>query len=75
MKSKILKIFLTVLLVFTFTMTDFIFLGYKVSVAMYEELESQSRETNVKNVEFDAYFLNDNQKVHSKECDGQGREL
>ena len=74
MKSKILKIFLTVLLVFTFTMTDFIFLGYKVSVAMYEELESQSRETNVKNVEFDAYFLNDNQKVHSKECDLDSKE-
>ena len=73
MKGKILKIFLTILLVCTLTMTNFIFLGYEVFAA-YEELESQNIRTNVRDVEFDAYFMNGDQKVHSKESDVDNKE-
>ena len=73
MKSRILKIFLVTLLVFTLTMTNFIFLGYEVFAA-YEELESQNIKTNVRDVEFDAYFMNGDQKVHSKENDLDNKE-
>ncbi len=73
MKSRILKILLTIFLILTLTMTDFIFLGFEVFAA-YEELESQNVVTNVNNVEFDAYFMNENQKVHSKENDLDNKE-
>lgn len=73
MKSKILKTFFSILLILTLTMTKFVFLGYEVWAA-YEELESQKIETNVKNVQFDAYFMNGNQKIHSKESDIYNKE-
>lgn len=73
MKNGILKIFVTILLIMTLTMTNFIFLGYEVFAA-YEELESQNIVTNVKNVEFDAYFVNGDQKTHSKENDLDNKE-
>ena len=73
MKSKILKTLFSILLILILTMTKFVFLGYEVWAA-YEELESQKIETNVKNVQFDAYFMNGNQKIHSKESDIYNKE-
>ena len=73
MKNKILKIFVTILLIMTLTMTNFVFLGYEV-LAAYEELESQNIVTNVRNVEFDAYFVNGEQRAHSKESDLDNKE-
>ena len=67
MKEKILKIGVIIALIATLVMTDFIWVGYGVVMAMYEELEAQNNTTNVKNVEFDAYFLNDGSKSHSKQ--------
>lgn len=67
MKEKILKIGITMVLIATLVMTNFIWVGYGVVIAMYEELEAQNTTTNVKNVDFDVYFLNDGSKSHSKQ--------
>ena len=67
MKEKILKIGITIVLIATLVMTNFIWVGYGIVIAMYEELEAQNITTNVKNVDFDAYFLNDGSKTHSKQ--------
>lgn len=67
MKKKILKISITLLLISTFILTDFLSVGYGIVNAVYEELENQKTVTNEKNVEFDAYFLSDGNKTHHKE--------
>ena len=67
MKKKILKISITLLLISTFILTDFLSVGYGIVNAVYEELENQKTVTNEKNVEFDAYFLSDGNKTHHTE--------
>ena len=67
MKKKIFKISITLLLISTFILTDFLSVGYGIVNAVYEELENQKTVTNEKNVEFDAYFLSDGNKTHHKE--------
>lgn len=67
MKKKILKISITLLLISTFILTDFLSVGYGIVNAVYEELENQKTATNEKNVEFDAYFLSNGNKTHYKE--------
>lgn len=60
MKSKILKISMIILLIMTLTLTNFIFVGS--SLISYA---ASSIETNNKNVEFDAYFVNGNNQAIS----------
>lgn len=67
MKDKILKFLLVMSLIATLSMTNFIIVGQSISVAFWEELESQDSTTNISNVNFDAYFLNNETKTHSKE--------
>lgn len=67
MKKKIFKISITLLLISTFILTDFLSVGYGIVNAVYEELENQKTVTNEKNVEFNAYFLSDGNKTHHKE--------
>ena len=43
MKKKILKISITLLLISTFILTDFLSVGYGIVNAVYEELENQKR--------------------------------
>lgn len=74
MKRNVLKILVTLALVFTLIMADFIWIGHAISIAMYEELETQKTATNVKNIEFDAYFLKDGEKTHKKESNIKAEE-
>lgn len=67
MQKKIFKIIITILLVLTFVLTNFIFVGHEVVMAIYEELENQKTVTNEKNVEFDAYFKTNGVKSHYKQ--------
>lgn len=66
MNKKILKFILISILVTVLMAGDFILLGHGVAIAMYEELETQNTTTNIKNVEFDSYFLDNGNKTHSK---------
>lgn len=67
MKREILKLVIIPIVVIMLLMTDFIILGHGMAIAIYEELEIQNTATNVKNVEFDAYFLDNGEKIHKKE--------
>ena len=59
MKNKILKISVVILLIMTLTMTNFIFLGSSIISYAADNIS-----TNHKNIEFDAYFKNnDGQKI------------
>lgn len=63
-----MKNLFVIILIISLLMADFIILGQGIAFAIYDQLETQDEVTNVKNVEFDAYFLNNGQKVHQKEC-------
>lgn len=65
---KILKSITCFVLLITLLIADFIILGQGIAIAIYESLETQGNTTNIKNVEFDSYFLNEGEKVHYKEC-------
>lgn len=67
MQKKILKTIIVLLLVLTFVLTNFIFVGHEVVIAMSEILENQKITTNEKNVEFDVYFKSNGEKKHYKE--------
>ena len=60
MKNKILKISMIILLIMTLTLTNFIFVGS--SLISYA---ASTIETNNRNVEFDAYFVNGNNQAIS----------
>ena len=67
MKNKILKISMIILLIMTLTLTNFIFVGS--SLISYA---ASAVETNNKNIEFDAYFVNgDNQEISSVDMANQ----
>lgn len=67
MKEKMLKTILIAILIMTLTMADFVVLGQSIVIALTEELEYQGVTTDIKNVEFDAYFKDDDVKTHSKQ--------
>ena len=68
MKSKIMKIVTIMLLIMTLTMTNFIFVGS--SLISYA---ASGVETNHRNIDFDAYFVNsNNQKISSVDMSNQG---
>ena len=58
MNSKILKIFTVLLLIVTLTMANFVLLGVNV-VSYAAEAVNIEKSTNNRNVEFSAYFKND----------------
>ena len=61
MKNKILKIATIILLIMTLTLTNFLFVGS--SLISYA---ASGLETNNKNIDFEAYFINDNdEKISS----------
>ena len=67
MKNKILKIVTIIILIMTLTMTNFIFVGS--SLISYA---ASGVETNHRNIEFDAYFANqENQKISSIDMSNQ----
>jgi hypothetical protein len=68
MNKQSLKVFIVLVLLVTLLAADFIILGQGIAIAIYESLETQGNTTNVKNVEFDSYFLSNGEKVHYKEC-------
>lgn len=67
MKEKILKTILICVLVMALTMVDFIVLGQNIVIALTEQLEYQGVATDIKNVEFDAYFKDEDIKTHTKQ--------
>ena len=65
---KVFKKVVTLFLIFTLVAANFINLGFNIVLAISDnELESQTIATSYENVDFDAYFKNQDQKVHSSE--------
>ena len=65
---KVFKKVVTLFLIFTLVAANFINLGFNIVLAISDdELESQTITTSYENVDFDAYFKNQDQKVHSSE--------
>lgn len=60
MKCRVLQVLLTISLILTLVITDFLILGYNISIAVSDIGELRESATNVKNVEFDAYFEDSN---------------
>lgn len=58
---------LAIIMLITLTMFQFIYVTCGIVSAVYEELETQSNNTNQKNVTFDAIFKADNENKHSIE--------
>ncbi len=68
MNYKVLKSMIAILLIITLVGLNVMFLGNKVAIAIYEELEKQQGTTNVENIIFDAYFHEEETKKHSKQA-------
>lgn len=66
-ENKVLNALISILLIISMTFANLILLGNSIVNAVYENLETQSNTTTEGNIEFDAYFKNDKDKVHSKE--------
>lgn len=67
MKEKLLKKMLVMSLIFSLTMVNFLFVGFNM-VSYAADILTQSSTTNNKNVEFTAYFKDDNgERVYSKD--------
>lgn len=67
MKTKVLKVAVTLLIIAFMILSDFVLVGRSIVLAISEGL-SESGTTNCSNVEFDTYFKNqDGQKVKEKE--------
>ena len=62
MKQKILNTFVAIMLVITLTMANFLFLCFNAVTYAVDEFGQIKSETNNKNVEFMAYFINENGK-------------
>lgn len=75
MKQKIWKSILTIFLIITLSLVDFIILGHNIAIAIAEGIEEQGISTNLKNVEFDAYFNNNEEKVHEKQVQISSEEI
>ena len=67
MKTKVLKVTVTLLIILFMILSDFALIGRSIVLAVSESL-SESGTTNCSNVEFDIYFKNQNgQKAKDKE--------
>ena len=67
MKRNFLKKFMIVGFVFVLLISDFAILGTSIVNAVYEELESQTKQIANTSIEFDAYFEENSNVKHSKE--------
>lgn len=65
--AQILNIIVPMILIMTLTFANTFLIGNNIAMAVYEELEEQTKTTSEKNIEFDAYFETDKQKSHSKQ--------
>ena len=68
MKKKILKVITIMLLIIALTSINVLFLGYHIVIALAEELETQGNNTNISDVQFDAYFKTDNGNTHYRQA-------
>lgn len=66
-EKRISKITVVLLIIVALIMGEFIFVGYNFVQALYEELEQQNTLIANSNVSFDAYFKNQEEKIHSKQ--------
>lgn len=66
MSQKILRGMLILSLIVVMTIGDVVLLGYNIAIAIDQALENQENLTNVKNVEFNAYFNDNKNQVRSK---------
>lgn len=66
MKQKIFKTIAVLGIITLLIGGDILFLGQGIAQAMYEDLEVQETVTNSRNVIFDSYFKEGEEKVHSK---------
>ena len=60
MRTKILKLILVFNLIVTLSMTDLLVLGFNISVALSESFENRQVTTDEGNIDFDAYFEDEN---------------
>ena len=72
--TKVIKKIIATMLLISLTCINFIFVGSYftgevIAMAENSKLESQEIKTNNKNVEFDAYFIVDENRVHSMNAD------
>ena len=74
MRQRLLKVIIVLLIIFMLEISNIVLLCNGIVIAVNEELESQKNTTNVENVHFDTYFLNNGQIVHSKENDIDNKE-
>lgn len=65
MRERILKIMLNISLIVTLVGAQFILLGNNIVLALNEELENQTTQTNNKNVSLDVFFEEENGKVRT----------
>ena len=75
MKKIIFKFIMIVLLVITLISSNIIYMGYNIAIALANELEMQSDDTNIANVKFDAYFKTDNRTEHYKQANINNKDI
>ena len=68
MKEKILKLITAISVIIVLTSINVLFLGYHIVIALANELETQGNNTNITDVQFDAYFKVDNGNTHYRQA-------
>ncbi len=75
MFKKFLKSLVVLILTAILIATNFLLLGKGIVIAIYEDLEVQNNVTNIKNVLFNAYFTNNEEKTHYKQANLDTEEI
>lgn len=68
MKEKVFKLITVIALIIALTSINVLFLGYHIVIALANELETQGNNTNIADVQFDAYFKVDNNATHYRQA-------
>ena len=69
MKEKLFRTVTTLILILCLISLDFVLLGYNVVLALSDSGISGDVSTNIQNVEFDAYFKQENANLYEKQID------
>ena len=69
MKEKLFRTVTTLILILCMISLDFVLLGYNVVLALSASEISGDVSTNIQNVEFDAYFKQENTNLYEKQID------
>lgn len=69
MKEKLFRTVTTLILILCLISLDFVLLGYNVVLALSDSGISGDVSTNIQNVEFDAYFKQENTNLYEKQVD------